>query len=550
MGQSEIAVPAPPLKHAVFLLLVTGLVYAQSLTFPFLRFDDTPFIVNNPHLQRWSSVGSFFSGAGNGDPAVDVTKIPAFYRPVQGTWVLLNYKLLGLHPALWHLSAMILYGLGVCLLWQLAWRLTQDVFVALAAALLFALHPMHTEGVAWISGAYVEPLVSAFFLAGFLAYLRWREGGNYWWLAFCGLLTLAGLLSKETAAALPVLILAHAFLFRSQMEPAHRIRRLFVIALTMVATVVVYSRLRLGATGSLVVGQAAQNWADILRTAPSLFVIYLKHAFRPYPLGTWYDTPMVATGTKSYVSLAIVAAFLALTIWALVRKPLAGFLLLWWLVSLGPSLVGLRTLLPWERLHDRYAFVALTGLCVLTASALRRLPGPDRNLFGFKAASAIAMATLTVLLGVLTAMQVNGWRSDKAMYIQSVQACPTCPRPRLLLAGWYAQQEWDLRRALELDREAIQMSPDRWEPLYVYGLTLVASGDRQGGVNALIRAIQVAPQEVEPYLGLADVLARGGNLDASIQVLQRGVPLVDRPQILQQQILQIQAVQKSSRPIP
>lgn len=546
MRQPVTAIPAPPLKHAVFLLLLTGLVYAQSLAFPFIRYDDETFIVNNPQLQKWASVRSFFSGASPGEVLGTVTQRPPFYRPLQATWMVLNYKLFGLHPVLWRLAAMILYGLGVWLLWRVAWRLTHDSFVALASALLYALHPMHTEGIAWVSGACVEPLVSVFFFAGFLAYLRWRENGSPGWLILCALLVLAGLLSKETAAALPVLIVVHAWLFRSQMEPDHRWRRLVALALSMAATVAIYSRLRFGAVGSLIVSKPAQSWIDILRTAPSMFVMYLKHAVWPVYLGNWYDTPIItaAAGARFYVSLVVVIAFAAATGWALVRKPLAGFLLSWWLVALGPSFIGLRLLIPWERMHDRYAFIALAGLCMLLALAVRRLPDLKFHLFGFKGASAMAIATLTVVLGVLTALQVNGWRSDMAMYVQAVRACPTCPRPRLLLAGWYANQRGDLRMALELDRQAIQMSPDRWEPLYVYGLMLAASGDQRGGMNQLALAIHLAPSEVEPYLGLADMLARAGNFDAAVQVLQRGIRVVDRPQILQQQVLTLQDIQK------
>jgi hypothetical protein len=548
MDQSETASPAPPLKHAVFVLLLTGLVYAQSLTFPFLRYDDTTFIVHNPQVQKWSFVPYFFSGVKRGDVLGTVTKLPPFYRPLQATWMVLNYKLFGLHPALWRLAAMVLYGLGVWLLWRIAWKLTQDAFIALATALLYALHPMHTEGIAWLSGACVEPLVSALFFAGFLAYLRWREDGRTIWLITCALLTLADLLCKETAAALPVLIIAHAWLFRSRMEPAHRWRRLLALVLGLVAAIVIYSRLRVWATGSLVVSQPAQSWADILRTVPSMFVMYLKHALWPVHLGNWYDTPMItaATDARFYLPLAVVVAFVALTVWALVRKPLAGFLLLWWIVALGPSFVGLRSLIPWERLHDRYAFIALVGLCMIVAGVLRTLPDLKFNLFGFKATSALALAALTVSLGVFTALQVNGWRNDMAMYVQAVRGCPTCPRPRLLLAGWYANHLGDLHTALELDRQAIQMSPDRWEPLYAYGLTLAASGDKRGGMNELIHAIHLAPGEVEPYLALAEMLASAGNTDAAIQVLQRGIPVVDRPQILQDQVLQIQAWQKQN----
>src|SRR5205823_2385796 len=111
------------------------------------------------------------------------------------------------------LTAVVLYVFGILLMWRVAWKLTRNDFVALASACLYALHPLHAEGVSWLSGASVELVMSALFFGGFLAYLCWRETGQSHWLAVSAAVTLAALLSKEPAAALPVLIVAHAWLF-------------------------------------------------------------------------------------------------------------------------------------------------------------------------------------------------------------------------------------------------------------------------------------------------------------------------------------------------
>ncbi len=535
MVQAEKTIVGPPPRHAFFLLLITSLVYAQSLMFSFFPFDDKTYIVDNPQLRRWGSVSTLFF------PAAEVAgaghnRIAGFYRPLQGSWLLLNFKVLGLRPVLWHLVALSSYGLGVWLLWRLIWRLTRDSFVALAGALLFALHPMHVEGVAWLSGAYVEGVVSALFFAGFLAYLRWRESERPSYLTVCGLLTFAALLCKETAAALPVLIVAHLLVFsprdaRGKMQ----VKSMVQLTATMLLAVAIYAALRFSAIGALVTISPHRSWTEVFLLAPVTFATYLKHALWPFHLGTWYDNPAVSamSATQFYLPLSILLGYLACNVWALVRKPLLGFLMLWWLIPLGPSWVGIRALIPWEWLHDRYAFIPLAGLCVIAASILGRAPATKITLFGFKAASVIALAGLTVLLGVLTALQVGTWIDDKAMFVQAVRACPTCPRPRLLLANWFATRG-DFEHALALDRETIQISPDRWEPLFAYGWTLAAAGDRQSGVNVLTRASLLAPREAEIYVGLADVLSRAGKYDEAILVLQRGIQLADRPDVLRE----------------
>ncbi|HJX83249.1 MAG TPA: glycosyltransferase family 39 protein, partial [Candidatus Angelobacter sp.] len=328
----------PALKYGLFLLVVSFVVYAQAVTFPFLNLDDSSFIVQNQYIRHWQSLPSYFVPSIEDPFAKSITKIPSFYRPLSATWLLLNYKLFGLRPWLWHLSAVALFALGVWLLWRIAWLLTRDDAVALAAALLYALHPLHVEAVAWLSGAYVETLMSVFFLGGFLAYLRWRQDRRSIWLIASGVLALGALLCKETAAALPVLIGAHALLFRrSETNAPSSVRRWIWPAVAMVATVGAYTLMRMSAIHAVVASGTGHTWADVLRTAPLLFVTYTKHAFWPAHLAMWYDVGIVNTLTPGnfYLPMAFCIAYALLLVWALLRKPLAGFLMLWWVVALG-----------------------------------------------------------------------------------------------------------------------------------------------------------------------------------------------------------------------
>ena len=533
-------------KHLVFILLLTILVYVQSASFPFLQFDDTTFIVENPRMHQWAALPSFFLGGGSA--ADKATVIPGFYRPLQNCWVLLSYKVLGQRPGLWHLVGVLLYGLGIGLLWKIIKNLTGDDFIASGAALLYALHPMHVEGVAWISAAWVDPLVSIFFFAGFLAWLRWRNGGRNWWLALCGFLSLAALLTKESGIALPMLIIAHALIFRrTEHESRRSLRHISALITVMTASVAMYAAMRWHGTGAFITSDPAHTWSQVLRTAPLMFVTYLGHAVWPFHLGTWYDVPVVAgvTDMRFWFPLIVLAGYLALTIWAVIQKPLFGFFLLWWLLPLGAPVMGSLQFNEYELLHDRFAFVPIAGLCVILVTWLGRIPAGKTKLFGVNAASAAVIACLVTLMGIKTAAQVNTWKSDQAMFTQAVKACPGCIRPRLLLANWFARQG-DVGKALELDREAIQVFPKRWEPSFVYGITLAMTGDRRNALSSLAHALELGPGETSIYVGTANVLAQDGRLAEAVQVLQRGEQRAENPQLIRQWLLKMEKFRRLS----
>jgi len=543
MTQPKNAITQAISRQAMFLISFTLLVYAQAISFPFLHLDDTVYIVSNDEVHHWSDIPSYFTGnAGEHFFAHGAPLLRNLYRPMVGCWVLLNYKLFGTQAALWHLSAIAMYVLGVWLFWRMAWRLSKNDFVALAAALIYALHPLHAEGVCWLSGACVETLLAVFFFGGFIAYLRWRESQKTAWLLACAVLTLLAFLSKETAAALPVLIIAHALLFPSTEHQAQdRSIRFFWLNLTMVATTALYALLRFAAIHAVVISYAQRNWADISRTAPLLFVTQLKHAFWPLHLGPWYDVPIITTakGADFYLPLAICIAYVALTVWSLSRKPLVAFLLLWWAVTLGPAIVGSVIQPDSNIVQDRFTFTALAGFSIVVALLLARLPNKSgRLIFGFNATASVAALLIAAVLGVLSTLQVGVWKSDLAMLSHAIEVTPTSVRPRVLLGAEYLKLG-DPTRSVAAYRSAVDLAPNRWEILYSYGVALASDGHRPEAIVAMQRAMQANPVMTPPYLIAADLLVREGRLDEAITTLEHGVPIAREPEILRHQLAQL-----------
>src|SRR5271165_5095056 len=194
--------------------LVTFVVYSGSLSFEFV-WDDWPQIVNSPIIQSWSNLPRAFGS----DLWYHVARHQVYYRPLFVAWSMLNYTLFGFRPWGWHLGAILLHVGAVAAVFWLARKLRLEYWTAALAALIFALHPIHIEPVAWISAAS-DTMVAMFAALAFAAFLNGRDPKRKkniaWWWASLALLACA-LLTKEMAVMFSALVGIYAWL-----DPAKR----------------------------------------------------------------------------------------------------------------------------------------------------------------------------------------------------------------------------------------------------------------------------------------------------------------------------------------
>jgi protein O-mannosyl-transferase len=151
------------------LVLATAVLYSGTLFFQFV-WDDGPQIVDNPLIRSWHSLSRVLVS----DLWYHVTRQQVYYRPLFVAWSILNYALVGLRPWGWHLGAILLHlGATLAVFW-LSRRLGLEYWTAALATLIFALHPVHIECVAWISAAS-DSMVTMFAALAFVAFLNARK---------------------------------------------------------------------------------------------------------------------------------------------------------------------------------------------------------------------------------------------------------------------------------------------------------------------------------------------------------------------------------------
>jgi 4-amino-4-deoxy-L-arabinose transferase-like glycosyltransferase len=202
-------------------------------------YDDDAQVLKNPYIRSFRYLKEAFTTAVWSFKGVVISN---YYRPMMTLGYLLCYKLFGMRAYGFHLVSLLLHVLVVCLVFVVTERLTGARVWALVAGALFALHPIHTESVAWIA-AVTDLEVTFFYLLTFgifLAVARPGGGRSEPMLAAMGGTFLLALLSKEQAMTLPALATIYEHFYRedrSETSTSQKLARYAVLWLVGVAYV-------------------------------------------------------------------------------------------------------------------------------------------------------------------------------------------------------------------------------------------------------------------------------------------------------------------------
>ncbi len=390
---------------AIALVAACLAVHAKVLWFGFVRWDDYRFLGANPLFR--GSVGRYVWAA--------LTRVQfEAYHPLHLLSYLPDRLLWPDWPAGFHALSLAIFGLNVYLLFRLACRHAHPLSAA-GAVLLFAVHPLTVEPVAWIT-ARKDLLAGAFFLGVLLVEDARPTSASA--VSRTGLLLTAGaFLAKTSTLCLPLIVWAWLVWLRNVpwRQAARRVAAYAVLAaLPAVVVPVVWKR------HGMIPPRPIAAPLDVLATLAT----YLRRLLWPADLAALYPVSMPAPvlGAAAVVALAVAAAVL----WRRM-PPAARFALFAFPAALLPvlNLVSINL-----RFADRYAFLALETLVVPAAIALEaagRAPGRWR-------AAVAAAVTLATLVAARTTLRLTeSWSTSIALWTRAVALYPDVPLSRVNL---------------------------------------------------------------------------------------------------------------------
>ena len=505
------------------LFLLAFLPYANIFSNQFV-YDDGFQVVGNPYAHSFKYLRQIFTTTVWSFQGAQGTS--NYYRPMMTFGYLLTYQVAGLAPWAFHLVNILLNGIVVCLVFSILRRLSGER-VALVAAGLFALHPIHTEPVAWIASV-TDLELAVFYLAAFLLYLKMPESNAKPWMraAMCAAFVLA-LFSKEQAMTLPVVATFFEHFYRadrSATTPKEKLSR--YAALWAIAAAYLATRLILMRGLARVLMRPNLSWPETVFSAVSLTGAYLGKLVWPARLSPFYifhesrnlTDPGVLLGAAG---LAVCAIFFA-ALWK--RAHIVSFALLWLFLPLLPALNA--RWMPASVFGERYLYLPSIGFCwLLSWSAVQLWSGnvPGISRVAARAVPA-AVAILALSYGVKTTLRNRDWRDNKTLYESVIrnQGDASLIRGNL---GSVAYERGDAQLAEKDWLDALAAGPTNVHALD--SMALIRRDQRRfaESVDYSTQALNIRPQDTFGHVNLGVTFAALGRASEAEQQFRTATAL-------------------------
>ena len=549
---------APVTRWLPALIVVAAvLAFATSLPAPFFL-DDVEAIERNPHIRSlWPLTGALVS-----PPQSAVSG-----RPLISLSLAVNHVLGGLTPTGYHVLNLAVHVACALLLFGIARHSLRRTDLAgsanglaLAVALLWAVHPLHTEVIAYVV-TRTESMMALCYLVTLYGAIRGIEAPRArGWLALAVAAAVVGATAKESIVTAPLMVLLYDVVFGAgSLRDAARRRGGFYAALLV--SWLVLAALHWDAPRSRSAGLAAgmSSWDYLLTQAP-IIAEYLRLTVWPSPLVADFGLTVPVTLSTVWPSALLVVLLLVATLWLWRRHRPLAYLATWFWVTLAPSssVVPIVTELGATR-RMYLPLMAIVVLAVLTARwcATRFVPALTRPVgaVAVAAALALALAGLSAARGLDYQDPVRIWntvlaarphgrahhnlgialaaahRDDEAL-AEYRAAAETLPEARYAL-GFMLAARGDDRAAVSELREFLARKPDDASaPLAtnLLGLILGRQGDAASAITAFERTLAMRPRDADAQRGLAESLtvvgaqlAEQGRLDEAADAFARSV---------------------------
>ena len=395
------------------LFLVTILLYFRVSGYPFIVLDDRSYIITNSHVSKgitWEGVVWAFSSISRSN-----------WFPL--TWLthMLDVSLYGTtRPGMHHVTNLVLHACSTVLLFRMLLVMTGASWRCFVVALLFAIHPLHVESVAWV--AERKDVLSGFwFMLVLLWYARYALTNckRYYWLSLVA--TAMGLMSKPMLVSVPlVLLLVDIWpLGRSTLtSSASPIsvstvspQRLLIEKLPFVLPSIAVSTVTVIAQQKTMSSLSALPLVARIENALISYVTYLSKTFWPGKLAIYYPYPTDFAIWKT-AGAGMLLAGVTITVFRFFKKhPHLAVGWLWFVLMLVP-VIGLVQV-GRQAMADRYMYLPIIGILIMVVWSL---PMPDRLASWQRTVLASGLVAGCLALGSVAYQQIGYWRDGVTLF--------------------------------------------------------------------------------------------------------------------------------------
>jgi len=500
----------------VLLIAVVIWLFGPAINNDFTGFDDPDYVTANTHVQKglsWENVSWAFTSTE-----------AANWHPV--TWLshMTDCQLFGLQPWGHHLTSILIHAFNTTLLFLLLRQMTGSTWRSLIVAILFGLHPLRVESVAWIAERK-DVLGAVFWMLTLWTYALFVERiklqkptSVFYVLSLC--FFVLGLMSKPMLVTLPCVLLLLDYwplgrLPRGELQSS-TLKRLvmqkvpFFFAAGIVSVITFAVQKRAGAM------TAAVPLTGRFENALVSYCRYLGKLFWPTDLSVFYPSAGAWTAIGVVSAGLLLAAISMVVIAARGSRP---YLLVGWLWFVGTLVPVIGLVQVGEQsMADRYSYIPSIGILWLLVWAAHDLT----KTFRVQAAGAAAAVAAAMAMSIMTREEISHWKSSETLFRHALEVTRNNYMAHHNL-GAALDKQGRLDEAHIQYLEALRLNPNYAETHKNLGILLAKQGRVDEAMAQYREALRLDPKNADAHYNLGVALASRGRVDEAIAEFQGAI---------------------------
>ena len=420
----------------------------------------------------------------------------------------ITYHMFGLQPWVFRLVNILFHMGSVLLVFLVEKRLAKPT-AAFVASLLFAVHPLVTESVTWISGGvYVQ--YTFWFLLSFWCYLQGKK--RYWLSVIFFVLSVC---TSEKALSLFFIFVVYEWLYGNLKKNWTSLIAFLIVN----ASLLIFYGLQISTRTQQLTASSYQSFSGFMNPfiqIPVAISSYLQLFVFPVGL-TLYHSELQLSWWSFAIRAFVVLMFLGVTVYAFVKRKPIGFWMCWFVIGLLPTLTPLK--IGWV-VAERYVYFSLIGVCMAFGIwfdiVLHR-----KRLF----VSSLCVGIL-LLVGYCTqtVYRNSEWRTEDSLWIATARESPSHPPTWNNMGDVYARAG-NPEKAIEMFQRAISLNSQYADAYHNLGHTYLLMGKLSEAKLNLERAVAIRPELWQSYRDLAVVYYEEKDVETAKIMLSKAIQL-------------------------
>jgi len=495
----------------VFIAASILIVYLQVANHEFTNYDDDKYVSENRLIQKSLSIETIVK--------VLTIETAGNWHPVTMLSHMLDYHMYGMEPGCHFLTNVLFHTLNTVLLFFLLKNTTGYLWRSAFVAILFALHPLHVESVAWISER--KDVLSTFFwlltIRSYTHYSRYSVLKRY---IIVMLFLILGLMTKPMLVTLPfVLILFDFWPLKRHETEGFTCSRIFYEKIPLFILIVASSIITMiyQQKGGAVKTIASYPFYIRIENAIVSYIAYIGKILWPFRLAAYYPHTGEPPFLQIVVSLAILFFIILLSLYYSKKKP---WFIFGWFLYLGTlvPVIGFVQVGS-QALADRYTYIPSIGIFIMLVWTIADFFSKYRYK---KAGATIATVSIISILIILSWLQTSYWQNSITLFKHALNVTANNHIAHNNL-GLALKKSGKTKKAISHYKKSIDIKPGYVIAHNNLGVALSETGNIEEAIKHYATAIKIMPEFINPHINLASIFLDTGKPEKAVDECRKAL---------------------------